>query len=357
MERKKSLLIAGNRWGFAALAAILAFILFPVFGLTLFLPRLMTVIPILLVLLLAAAGPVCVLLCTAILAGWTGFLFSAWGQGIWGVLCSLLFHVPLLMTALWAAETKKNFWLASVFSAAAMFAGCCLVIGVIGMRTGTDAVSAVIRLMRESVASVEGLDVMMAEAFRQAGLIGGGKGGAMTAEEVASAMSLILNAEDMILRSQIPVQIATGSVAAGCMSQFLLRRAANRRGGEYECLPFRTWRIPKGWGRVLGGTLAAFFLLARLAPDYAGNMFSVVFGLFSQVFAIQGIAALLWLMNERGRGRKVQLVLFALGYFLLITPFMIFGIADQAFDPTKRREKLGDGNEYNPFDPRANPPQ
>ena len=357
MDSIKSPLIGKNRWGYVVFAAVLALLLFPVLGLTLFLPRLMTVVPILLALLFAEAGPVSAVVCIAVLAGWTGFLFSAWGQGLWGVFCSLLFHVPLLVTALWAAESKKNFWLASAISAASMFAGCCLIVGVIGMRSGTDAVSAGIRLLRESIASVEGLDAMLTETVRQAGLLSRKSSGALTQKEVSEALALILNAEDMVLRLQIPAQISTGSLTAGLLSQVFLRRAANRRGGSYDCPAFRTWRIPKGWGRVLGGTFLAFYLLSIIAPDNARSMFNVVSGLVGQVFLIQGIAAFSWFMQEKGKSVILRRILMALGYLLLAAPFIGIGIADQALDMTKRREKLGDGNEFNPFDPRANPPQ
>ena len=358
MRKSSSALISGNRWGWTILCAVLMFLCFPFMSVTLFVPRLMTAVPLLLVLMLGYVGPVSVLVCTAILAGWTGFLFSAWGVGLWGVLGSLLFHVPFLVAAVHTAERQKNFWLASAVTAGVMFVSCCLVVGMIGMRAGTDAVSAIIRILRETIAGIDGMDRMLAAMLTQTGLFAGENAGAvLTQAEAAQILNRLLLLEDSLLRLQIPAQISTGSLAAGVLGQYVLRRAANGRGAGLLCPPIRNWRVPKGWGRVLGGTFAAFFLLAQIAPDYAGGMFSVFSGLFIQVFALQGIASVLWLLNERGRGRAMKALVFLLGYFLMTTPALILGIADQASDFTKRRKKLGDGNEYNPFDPRAKPPQ
>jgi hypothetical protein len=56
------------------------------------------------------------------------------------------------------------------------------------------------------------------------------------------------------------------------------------------------------------------------------------------------------LLEKKGKSRRLRRFVFLIGYFLLTTPAMILGIADQASDFTHRREELE--KTENPFDPR-----
>jgi len=73
-------------------------------------------------------------------------------------------------------------------------------------------------------------------------------------------------------------------------------------------------------------------------------------GVFDQLFAIQGIAALCYLIHKKGKPALWKRVVFVAGYFFLGSLAMLIGIADQAVDFTHRREKLD--TLENPFDPR-----
>ena len=79
-------------------------------------------------------------------------------------------------------------------------------------------------------------------------------------------------------------------------------------------------------------------------------MFYVFSGVFDQIFALQGIAALCYLLDEHGKSRKWQRLVFIAGYFLLRSMAVMVGIFDQAVDFAHRREKLDELE--NPFDPR-----
>ena len=150
-------------------------------------------------------------------------------------------------------------------------------------------------------------------------------------------------------RYELPAQMVTGSLVCGLLGQAVLRRGVLRRGIEVPYMPLRTWRLPKGWGRVLGVTLAAFYLGAMLLPERLNSAFYVFGRLFDQVFMLQGIAALCYVLHRRGMSRFWQGVVFAAGYFLVGTAAIILGIADQAFDFTHRRAELD--REDNPYDP------
>ena len=113
-----------------------------------------------------------------------------------------------------------------------------------------------------------------------------------------------------------------------------------------------TWRVPKGWGRILGGTLAALYVLSRLLPNTVSTMFYVFSGIFDQVFALQGIAAICYLLHSKGKKGFLKGLVFVLGYTLLRSPAVMVGIFDQIVDFTHRRENLE--KDENPFDPRGN---
>ena len=79
-------------------------------------------------------------------------------------------------------------------------------------------------------------------------------------------------------------------------------------------------------------------------------MFYVFNGVFDQVFSLQGIAALCYMLDEHGKSPKWQRLVFVVGYFLMGSFAVMIGIADQAMDFAHRREKLDE--QENPFDPR-----
>ena len=76
----------------------------------------------------------------------------------------------------------------------------------------------------------------------------------------------------------------------------------------------------------------------------------VLNGFFDQVFSLQGIAALCYMLDEHGKSQRWQRLVFVAGYFFLGSMAVMVGIFDQAMDFAHRREKLDE--EENPFDPR-----
>ena len=79
-------------------------------------------------------------------------------------------------------------------------------------------------------------------------------------------------------------------------------------------------------------------------------MFYVFNGVFDQIFALQGVAALCYMLDERGKSITWQWLVFAAGYFFLNSMAVVVGIFDQSMDFAHRREKLNE--QENPFDPR-----
>ena len=140
--------------------------------------------------------------------------------------------------------------------------------------------------------------------------------------------------------------------AAACTGQVALRKGVLSRGDKVDYPPLRTWTVPKGWGRVLGATLAALYVLTLIVPSFTSSMFYVFTGVFEQIFALQGIAAVCYYLNEKGKGRVAQGIVFALGYFAIRPAAILIGIADQTFDVVHRREKMEEETP-NPFDPRT----
>jgi len=177
-----------------------------------------------------------------------------------------------------------------------------------------------------------------------------GEAFALTPEIREELTRTLILTVDSVLRLELPMQMATGSVAAGLLGQAALRKGVIARGGKAEYPKLYTWRVPKGWGRILGVTLLILYLLATLVPKSMNTMFYVFSGVFDRVFALQGIAALCYLMEERKKPAVFQKIVFMAGYFFLGGIAMTVGIFDQAIDFAHRREKLD--KLENPFDPR-----
>ena len=155
------------------------------------------------------------------------------------------------------------------------------------------------------------------------------------------------------IREAVPLHLCSVSaLAAGVLGQAALRKGVLSRGDKVDYPPLRTWTVPKGWGRVLGATLAALYVLTLIVPSFTSSMFYVFTGVFEQIFALQGIAAVCYYLNEKGKGRVAQGIVFALGYFAIRPAAILIGIADQTFDVVHRREKMEEETP-NPFDPRT----
>lgn len=353
LENKNiSLLRRKNRWGWTALSIAACVLLSPMLALSAFLPQAMTLVPIGLLLLLGYVGPVSAAACTAILVGLSTALF-----GFWGAVLSALLFVPVLMVSGYMVERERDFWQSVAGSGVTMFASIGVVLLLLRALTGTDVVTAMSDMMRQAFAASGSIGDNVLTMMMQVGLITASDGSAVhmsmldaaTREQLIEQLVLTV---DTVMRLEIPMQMATGSVAAGVLGQAVLRKGVLSRGDKVEYPPLRTWAVPKGWGRVLGATLAALYVLTLIVPSFTNSMFYVFSGVFEQIFALQGVAAVCYYLHSRGKGRFAQGVVFVLGYFLIQPAAILIGIADQTFDVVHRREKMEE-ERPNPFDPRT----
>jgi len=357
LENKNiSLLRRKNRWGLTVLSIVLCLLLSPLMAISAFLPQAMTLVPIALLLLLGYVGPVSAATCTAILFGLSTTLF-----GFWGAALSALLLVPVLVVSGCMVERGRGFWQSAAGSGVTMFASIGAGMLLISTLAGTDVVTAMSDMMRQAFASSGTIGDTALTAMMQFGLITAADGSAasMTMLDAATREQLIAQlvlAVDTMMRLEIPMQMATGSVAAGVLGQAALRKGVLSRGDKVDYPPLRTWSVPKGWGRVLGATLAALYVLTLVVPSMTSSMFYVFSGVFEQIFALQGIAAVCYYLHGKGRGRVAQGVVFVLGYFLVQPAALLIGIADQTFDVVHRREKMEE-ERPNPFDPRTHDEQ
>ncbi|MFR5788631.1 MAG: 50S ribosomal protein L9 [Christensenellales bacterium] len=127
-------------------------------------------------------------------------------------------------------------------------------------------------------------------------------------------------AVDTVMRLEIPMQMATGSVAAGVLGQASrCAKGALSRGDKVDYPPLRTWSVPEGLGacagRDAGGAVCAD---AGLCRAMTSSMFYVFSGVFEQIFALQGIAAVCYYLHGKGRGAWRRVMVFVLGYFVAI---------------------------------------
>ena len=352
MENKNiSLLRRKNRWGLTVLSIVLCLLLSPLMAMSAFLPQAMTLVPIALLLLLGYVGPVSAATCTAILFGLSTTLF-----GFWGAALSALLLVPVLVVSGYMVERGRGFWQSAAGSGVTMFASIGAGMLLISTLAGTDVVTAMSDMMRQAFASSGTIGDTALTAMMQFGLITAADGSAasMTMLDAATREQLIAQlvlAVDTVMRLEIPMQMA-----AGVLGQAALRKGVLSRGDKVDYSPLRTWSVPKGWGRVLGATLAALYVLTLVVPSMTSSMFYVFSGVFEQIFALQGIAAVCYYLHGKGRGRVAQGVVFVLGYFLVQPAALLIGIADQTFDVVHRREKMEE-ERPNPFDPRTHDEQ
>ena len=353
LENKNiSLLRRKNRWGLTALSIVLCLLLSPLLAMSAFLPQGMTLVPIALLLLLGYVGPVSAASCTAILVTLSTALFGFWGAA----LCALLL-VPVLVVSGYMVEQDRGFWQSAAGSGVTMFASIGGVMLLISALAGTDVVTAMSDMMRQAFGASGSFGDTMLTMMMQLGLVTAADGSAadMAMLDAATREQLIAQlvmAVDTVMRLEIPMQMATGSVAAGVLGQAALRKGVLSRGDKVDYPPLRTWSVPKGWGRVLGATLAALYVLTLVVPSITSSMFYVFSGVFEQIFALQGIAAVCYYLHQKGRGRVAQGIVFVLGYVVIQPAAILIGIADQTFDVVHRREKMEE-ERPNPFDPRT----
>ncbi|MBR5301454.1 MAG: DUF2232 domain-containing protein [Clostridia bacterium] len=350
-NQKFSVFRQKNRWGLTAASIVACLLLAPVFGVGVLLPQVLCAVPILLMLLLGYIGPVSACVCSAILVLLTSTIF-----GLWGGLCMILLIVPTVVTATVSLEREQPFWQCVAAGAVAEFASMGAVVALLSALAGSDVVSALAGALEEMLAASGSMGDVMLSIFSQTGLLKAPDGmdiGGMIAldpQVKADLLRTVVTMMDSVLRLELPMQMATGSVAAGLLGQAVLRKGLIHRGVEVEYPRLKTWRVPKGWGRILGGTLLALYLLSTLVPRSMTTMFYVFNGVFDQIFSLQGIAAVCYMLDERGKSPKWQRLVFVVGYFLLGSFTVMVGILDQAADFAHRREKLDEME--NPFDPR-----
>jgi len=340
-----------NQKGLTVLSLVLCLILSPALSAMVFVPNMLTMMPVVLLLLLGYVGPVSAVGCTAVLVAASGVAF-----GLWGLLCMALLLVPVVLVSAIAVEREEPFWQSVAAGGVTMFAALFGAVAILSLLAGSDFVTAITHAIDQAFGMSGALGDSLLSMMMQLGMISAPEGveiGGMTALDPAmreQMLSSIVMMMDSVLRLEIPMQMATGAVAAGLLGQAALRKGLRSHGNKVEYPRLRTWRIPSGWGRILGGTLVLLYVLASLVPSSMNTMFYVFSGVFDQLFAIQGIAALCYLIHKKGKPALWKRVVFVAGYFFLGSLAMLIGIADQAVDFTHRREKLD--TLENPFDPR-----
>ena len=340
-----------NKVGLTAAAIAGCLAVSPMLGAGVFLPQVLTTVPVLLLAMLGYAGPVSMAVCSGILAALCSALF-----GVWGGLSAVLLIVPTVIVSGVMLEREHPFWESVAASGVTMFASMGVVVALLSLMAGNDVVTALTQIMREMLGAYSGFGDMVLTVMMQLGILAAPEGaelGGMTAldpqvrEQLISSLVMLM---DSMLRLELPMQMATGSVTAGLLGQAVLRKGVIAGGQKTEYPHLKTWRVPKGWGRILGGTLAVLYLLAMLVPQSMNTMFYVFSGVFNKVFAIQGIAAVCYMLDKHGKSAVWQGVVFIAGYFFLGSFAVMVGIFDQAMDFSHRREELD--KDQNPFDPR-----
>ena len=353
-ENQVSFFKQKNHIPLTVLSIAACLLLSPVIGSCIMLPQVLMLLPVALMGLLAFVGPLSAVACCAILISLTYTLF-----GIWAALCMALLLVPTVAASVVTLERGDSFWTAAAAGCVAMFASIGAALGLLSVLAGSDVVTALTDTIREMLASYGAMGDLMLTMLIQFGAIAAPEGfdaaqgvlsiDAATRGELLSSFVMLM---DSMLRLEIPMQMATGSIAAGVFGQALLRKGAIKKGMKIDYPPLYSWRVPKGWGRILGGTLLVLYMLAQFLPQATSTMLYVFSGIFDQVFALQGIASICYLLHDKGKKPRWQMIAFLLGYTLLRSPAVMVGIFDQGFDFTHRREKLD--KDENPFDPRNN---
>lgn len=353
MEKREVLFFGRrNRWGLTVLSIVLCLIITPIIGLAAMMPQVLALAPVVLMSLLGFVGPVSAVICTGICVGVGGTFFGAQGAA-----AAVLLFVPMLIVSAVLVEKRWPFWQSVGVSTATMFVSMAAVIGMLSMITGSDVVTAFMEVVREMFTSMGSMSDALLVMFAKMGLVSveGLELGAESVsvmltpeirEEMINKVVLIL---DSSLRLELPAQMAVGSGAAGVLGQMLLRKSVLARGIEVPYPRLCTWRLPKGWGRILLGTLVLLYAAAQIMPERMNSMLYVFIKVFDLLFAVQGIAAMCYLLHKNGKGKLWKLLAVVSGLFVIRSIALAVGVADQGMDITHRREAFGDKD--NPYDP------
>ena len=326
-------------------------LLSPALSMALFVPQIVALIPVLLLAVLGYAGAPAAAACTGILVAMCTVYF-----GVWGGVCTAMLLIPVILVTAYTFDREQPFWQSVAAGSVAMFASMGAVIALISFIAGKDVVSAISDMMRQSLSASSVFGDTLLSVLMQMGTIPVpegvqvGEAFVLTEEMRSELITNMVFTVDSVLRLELPMQMATGAVSAGLLGQAVMRKGLIKRGLEVEYPRLHTWRVPKGWGRILGGTLAVLYLLAMLVPQSMNTMFYVFSGVFDRVFSLQGIAAVCYLLEEKKKSVWLKRIVFVFGFFFLGSIAMTVGIFDQAMDFAHRRQKLDELE--NPFDPR-----
>ncbi|MBQ8093772.1 MAG: DUF2232 domain-containing protein [Clostridia bacterium] len=343
-----------NRWGLTVFSTILFIILGPFMSIMAFIPRMMTALPLALIILLGYVGPVSFIMCTGICIAYAALVF-----GVWGAVGTAVFLIPPVICTAFTCERNMPFWKAGTIIGAATLVCEYLVLAIISMVAGQDAISAIMQMFVDFFNENSALTTALVDGFIQSGLLTAPDtliSAAQLSEpdRIAILQNLIQNM-DRLLRLEVPMQIATGAVSVALLGQFMMRKSMRAKGENPDCPPVRLWSIPSGFGRIMAITVAALYLVTLVSRGTSA-MFYVVSGVFEQFLALQGIAAVCYLLHENGKSRGWQIAVFIVGYFVLNMVAVVLGVVDQAFDFTHRREKIKELEEKkkrDAYDPRA----
>ena len=353
MENQKVFLFRQkNRWGLTVLSILVCFIISPLVGMTAMMPQVLAFVPVIALALLAYVGPVSAVMCTDVLVGMGGTLY-----GLYGLLGAIILFVPMLLIGAALADKRVPFWQSAGVGTVTMFVSMGAVIGMLTVAVGKDVVTMYTELVREVFGNMGALSDSLLMMMMQMGVLPVQDGldlsspvAAMTPQMREELINMIVYVMDTGLRLELPAQMTTGAVMAGVMGQVVLRKGMRAHGSDVPYLQLRKWRLPKGWGRVLGGTLLVFFIAANAMPERMNSTFYVFSQMFDLVFAVQGIAAVCYMLHKKGRGRGLKFLVCVAGFFFLRSIALAIGIADQGMDITGRRAELdAAGNPYDPF--------
>lgn len=338
-----------NRWGLTALCVFACMFLSPVLGVAAVMPQMMTMVPVALLALLGYVGPVSVIVCVSMVMALCTTLF-----GFWGALAAGIMLIPVIIVSGVVVDRERPFWQGVAAGCLAMFVSMGAVMVLLTVLSGSDVVTAISNMVRQAFEASGALGDSLLAVLAQLGIIEPHNGtvGSMDALARSQMVESLILMMDSALRLEIPMQMATGAVAAGLLGQAVLRKGLISRGEKKDYRPLKTWNVPTGWGRVLGLTLLALFVLAQIVPFAMSSMYYVFGGVFEQLFAIQGIAAVCYWLEKKNKSVMIQGLVFVLGYFMFRPTAIILGIMDQTFDFTRRRAEMAE-NRINPFDPRA----
>jgi len=341
-----------NRWALTVLSILLCLIVSPLVGMTAMMPQALAFVPVVMLALLAYVGPVSAVMCTGIIVGMGGTLY-----GLYGLLGAVILFVPMLLVCAALADRRVPFWKSAGIGTVTMFVSMGAVVGMLTVAVGKDVVTMYTELVRDVFGSMGALSDALLTMMMQMGVMPAPDGldlsagaAAMTPQMREEMVNMIVYVMDTALRLELPAQMTTGAVMAGVMGQVALRKGMRAQGSDVPYLHLRSWRLPKGWGRVLGGTLLVFYLAANLMPERMNSTFYVFSQMFDLLFAVQGIAAVCYMLHKNGKGKVLKLLTCVAGFFMLRSIALAVGIADQGMDITGRRAELdAAGNPYDPF--------